>query len=65
MKCTQYGLYGPAAFKNARVRPRSGKPRSGKPWSGAEALTVSVLTLPVNLMRAMLVGGIWTPQLQF
>ena len=24
MKCTQYGLHGKAAFKNARVVPRSG-----------------------------------------
>jgi hypothetical protein len=24
MKCTQYGLYGQATFKNARVMPRSG-----------------------------------------
>ena len=24
MKCTQHGLYGQAAFKNARVRPGAG-----------------------------------------
>ena len=34
MKCTQYGLYEQAAFKNARFRPRSGvwaKARVGGP----------------------------------
>ena len=38
MKCTQYGSYGQAAFKCARVRP----------GARAEALTFSVLPLPAT-----------------
>ena len=29
MKCTQYGLYGQPAFKNARVKPGTGGQASG------------------------------------
>jgi hypothetical protein len=48
MKYTQYGLYGKAAFKNARVR-------LGR---GAEALAFLVLPMLVTMMSAALVRGI-------
>ena len=60
MKCTQYGLYGQTAFKNPRVRPRSGghelaRPRSGARVGASQGWAFLVLPLPAALTSAVLV----------
>jgi hypothetical protein len=54
-KCTQYGLYGRATFKNAKVMTGHGQAGQGR---GTEALAFSVLPLPDALTRATLARGI-------
>ena len=60
-KCTQYGLYEQATFKNAKVRAGHGwgRPRSGYIGQGlgTEARVFLVLPMPAALTRAMLVRG--------
>jgi hypothetical protein len=59
-KCTQYGLYGRATFKNAKVKTGQGQAGQGRAGhgQGTEALAFSVMPLPAALTHAMLVGGI-------
>ena len=66
MKCTQYGPYGQAAFKNARVdQGRGVKPRSrqakvrARQSREAKALTFPMLPMHAASMRSTLIEGFW------